>query len=74
MRDEKKKREEAETSKSESSFTSIFKQDDCYLSSPRTMALMWSHWIADSEATAHMTDQRQVFLIMSRFFLSHPFQ
>ena len=61
MRDEKRKREEAETSKSESSFTSIFQQDDCYLSSPRTMALMWSHWSADSGATAHMTDQRQAF-------------
>jgi hypothetical protein len=35
---------------------------------------MWSHWIADSGATAHMTDQRQAFSKFEPFlsFSSYP--
>jgi short subunit dehydrogenase-like uncharacterized protein len=74
MRDERRNREEAETTKGESSFTSIFQQNDCYLSSTLTMTRMWSHWIADSEATAHMTDQRQAFSDFESFLSTSSYQ
>jgi hypothetical protein len=74
MRDERRNRQEAETTKGESSFNSIFQQNDCYLSSPLTMTLLWSHWIPDSGATAHMTDQRQAFSDFEPFLSTSSYQ